>query len=1121
MKGSAAATSRLTAHKRTILGAVAAATAALMVPFAGAPVDAQQALNEHCVVSVLNRTAQVRPDGSWTLPNIPSGFGPVRARATCVENGVTRSGQSELFTITPGRMNAIPPIVIGTTTPIPQTLTLTGNALLTAVGATSQLTVTATYAGEATQDVTAAATGTTYSTTNALIASVGTGGLVTAVRSGLVIIRATNEGTAGLLQVRVQLAGDSDGDGIPDDIEIAEGLNPNNAVDALEDADRDGLSNVAEFDRGTQIRDPDSDDDSISDGEEAVTGADGFITNPLLVDSDGDGVRDALEIASGSDPGNAASRNLAQALNAISVTPQKFALTVNAVIGEASQQLTVTGQLKDGTTLDLTSTQQGTNYLSNNILVCNFGAEPGRVFAAANGLCTITVTNSGFTTEAFGSVTSFQPTSLSFVAIPGFANNVDVSGNFAYVAAGSTGLQVVSVSNRAAPVVVAALDTPGNANDVRVVGNLAYVADGASGLQIISVANPLAPVNVGAFDTADAWDVVVSDNKAYVADGAAGLRIINVANPAAPTLLGAVDPPGTQKGVDIDPIRNIAVLASGNSGVHVVNVSNPAAPAVVGTVSTGDARDIALKGMTALVADFSRSLTAVDVGIPSTPILGLSTPSNTGGLLQDVVVSGNFTLGADVLFVNGVPIADVSDPANPIARAILNFGNFRDDNGTGVAADASYVYLTAERGITENGTNGDTRLYIGQYLSQQDLEGVAPTVQITAPADSSTFVEGASIPVHAEATDDIAVVGVTFTVNGQPVFTDTSFPYDFNVTAPTDVASVTVGATAVDLGGNQGSAPPVVVNIIPDPGTTVVGRVLNSDGTPLAGATVTALSRSSASQSDGSFSIADVPTALGNIIVSATAVIDGVTVTGRSGSVAPVANGVTNVGDISLIANIRVAVVDGTGRGGGAQAVAQLNDDTFFNFSATLVSASQVDSAAELAAFDVVVLGGSGHNDADWTLAMANAVSAFVNGGGGLVATGWFNFDVNAGSAVDAALEPLVPGQNIPSTNEFQSPGTINILSDHPVVSGIPNFSTGASFTEVNRFAPEPGDTVLASMVGAPGDISIAIKSVGSGRSLYLGPIYLGSKGTYSTGSLASGLSDRLFEQGVAWAAGR
>jgi len=868
-----------------------------------------QELDEHCVVSVLNRTAQVRADGSWDLPNVPAGFGQVRARATCVRNGVTLSGESEPFTVVAGRMNGIPPIVLGTTTPIPATLTITSSSpVLTQVGQTAQLTVTATYAGGPNRDVTAASTGTSYSTTNAAIAAVTSGGIVNALRSGTVIIRASNEGTAGLFAIKVQLAGDTDGDGIPDDVELDAGLNPNNPVDALEDADQDGLTNLSEFDRGTKIRDADTDDDSISDGEEVVAGADGFITNPLLADSDSDGVRDALEIATGSDPNDPASRNLPQALARIELSPATFALTVNAIILEASRQLTVTGVLKDDTTINLTSTQSGTNYTSSDLAVCNFGSPDGRVFAASDGTCTITAANSGFSAQAQGTVTSFTPTALSFVAIPGFANNVDVSGNFAYVAAGATGLQIVSISNRNAPVIVAALDTPGNANDVRVVGNLAYIADGSSGLRIVDVTNPLTPVLVGSIDTpGEAWDVAVSDNKAYVADGFAGLQIINVANPAAPNLLGAVDPPGTQKGVDIDPIRNLAVLASGTSGIHVIDVANPSNPVLIGTavLAGGDSRDLALKGTTALVADFSRSLTAVDISVPSNPIPGASTPSNTGGLLQDVVVSGNFALGADVLFVNGVPIVDVGDPANPIPRAILNFGNFDDDNGTGVAADANFVYLTAEQGITENGATGNTRLYIGQYLSQEDRGGVAPTVQITAPAGSSTFVEGGGIPVTVAANDDIAVVSVTFTVNGQPVFTDTSFPYQFTVTAPTNVTSLQLGATAIDLGGNQGTAAVVNVSIIPDPGTRVVGRVLDSNGVPLAGATVTVLAKSTTSQGDGTFSIDAVPTVSGNIVATASAIISGAPVSGRSNNFPPVIGGVTNVGDIlvSLFAN--------------------------------------------------------------------------------------------------------------------------------------------------------------------------------------------------------------------------
>ena len=84
---------------------------------------------------------------------------------------------------------------------------------------------------------------------------------------------------------------------------LANGLNPNNPVDALEDPDHDGLSNRRRVRRvGTKIRDADTDGDGILDGEEAVPGADGFVTNPLLADTDGDGVRDALEIALGQRP---------------------------------------------------------------------------------------------------------------------------------------------------------------------------------------------------------------------------------------------------------------------------------------------------------------------------------------------------------------------------------------------------------------------------------------------------------------------------------------------------------------------------------------------------------------------------------------------------------------------------------------------------------------------------------------------------------------------------------------------------------------------------------------------------------------------------------------------------
>jgi len=47
---------------------------------------------------------------------------------------------------------------------------------------------------------------------------------------------------------------DDDGDGIPDSVEKANGLNPLNASDASGDLDRDGFSNLIEYGVGTNMR---------------------------------------------------------------------------------------------------------------------------------------------------------------------------------------------------------------------------------------------------------------------------------------------------------------------------------------------------------------------------------------------------------------------------------------------------------------------------------------------------------------------------------------------------------------------------------------------------------------------------------------------------------------------------------------------------------------------------------------------------------------------------------------------------------------------------------------------------------------------------------------------------
>jgi hypothetical protein len=221
---------------------------------------------------------------------------------------------------------------------------------------------------------------------------------------------------------------------------------------------------------------------------------------------------------------------------------------------------------------------------------------------------------------------------------------VAVDATRAYVADGASGLQVINVSNPAAPARYGGYDTTGTAYGVAISGTVAYVADGASGLQVISVSVFTYPMRICGYDTSGtAYGVAVVGTTAYVADGASGLQVIDVTKPSSPVRLGGYDTTGTAYGVAV--VGSLAYVADGASGLQIINVSNPAFPVRVGAYDTsGEARGVVIYGKLAYVADTNGGLQVIDVSNPSAParVGGYS----TAGPAQGVAVSGGLAFVA-------------------------------------------------------------------------------------------------------------------------------------------------------------------------------------------------------------------------------------------------------------------------------------------------------------------------------------------------------------------------------------------------------------------------------------------------------------------------------------------
>jgi hypothetical protein len=407
----------------------------------------------------------------------------------------------------------------------------------------------------------------------------------------------------------------------------------------------------------------------------------------------------------------------------------------------------------------------------------------------------------------------------------------------AYVATGSYGLAVVDFSAFTSPIVLGQLDLPGDAVDVAVdaARNIAVVV-GSAGVHFVDVSDPMMPVlRQTVALPLGATTVEILDGVAYAGTGLGEIVSLEIVtgerletlslgfNPITGmaregTLLYTMDSAKTLRVLDI---ANVVIATRGSL-----------------TLTDGGGKLFVGNGLVLATAvqssDGAGGFSTVDVSNPNAPVLISGADANfTDGTMPKAAIAANGSglavIAGSNFAQNQLQIVSLADPL--VTNNTL--GVFQTPSAAKGLAIASGIAFVA------GGTGG---LQVYNYLGFDTL-GVAPTVSITSPitdADPGTpgiqIVEGSSVPIRVQVSDDTQVRNIELLVGGVLADNDVSFPFDFVALAPAlgpGVTSINLQVRATDTGGNQRLSnlltfelvedivPPSVIDTAPDPGQKV------------------------------------------------------------------------------------------------------------------------------------------------------------------------------------------------------------------------------------------------------------------------------------------------------------
>jgi len=211
-----------------------------------------------------------------------------------------------------------------------------------------------------------------------------------------------------------------------------------------------------------------------------------------------------------------------------------------------------------------------------------------------------------------------------------------VQGDFAYVAAShnKNELQIIDVSNKASPQIVATYDTPGKEDGlgISVFDNIVYLStESGNGADFYTfdVDDPTNPTLLDSLDLSSSGHSIYSQGSySYVATSHNNreLTIIDVSDPSNISITGSYDTPGNEDGLGIFVRSSSAFLTTNNGAddLFIINISTPSSPSLLSSLDLeGAGFDIFVDGDYVFVGtdSSSKEFQVIDVSVITSPFL--------------------------------------------------------------------------------------------------------------------------------------------------------------------------------------------------------------------------------------------------------------------------------------------------------------------------------------------------------------------------------------------------------------------------------------------------------------------------------------------------------------------